>query len=398
MNKQLSYAPAEIDINFNNGGWAAYYQSKTLLNRQIMLLCYENPKSIEELSEILEVAGEYIYDAVSGMAKDKLLSEEDGKYYTTFPMFSKYEIRKAKLESNKAILEAGLPKKFDELLDSLKDRIISVDFYGNNFNWKYLKWVIYKFASDRLGNLLQQVYIQKTDEVVIDRNSMSTQNYSYGVIGEYKYADDTIYEQMEDVKETLTFYTWSFYDFSVQDYGWVQRVFMDAKPFPASWGWEDNKYHPEKSRGDYIKISDVSLIFQLIENPAKALNENEKKAAEEMLSHGVLNEVIIDGKKAYKPAIPVFNKKAVQEINIILEEALKPVALEFAKTICERIEKILLPSMYGRKERLAQFYIYWLDCYFGPTKEFFWYGINKDGFEIPMDYSKSSAAMYLLKE
>lgn len=395
MSKQLSYAPAEIEINFNNDGWAAYYESKTLLNKQILLLCYEKSKTIKELSQILEVACEYILDAVNGMVTSKMLKEENGKYYTTFPMFSKYEIRKAKLESNKAVLENQLPKKLDALIDSLKDKITAVDFYGNDFNWKYLKWVIYKLADDRLGNLLQQLYIQKTDEIVIDKDSMHTQNYSYGVIGEYKYADDTIYEQLENVKETLIFYTWSYYDFSIQDYGWVQRQFLDAAPFPASWGHGKSEYHPEKSRGDYIKKSDVSLIFKLVENPLMPLNPNEKKAVEEMLKHGVL---IGDKKNGYKPGIPIINTKARKEINSILENALKPFAVEISNILCERIEKILLPLMYDRKERVAQFYIFWLNTYFGMTKEFFWYGMNKGGFEIPEDYTKSAAAMYLLKE
>lgn len=398
MNKQLSYAPAEIEINFCCNAWAAVNETKTLLNKQILLLCYAESKSIEEIAQILEVAPEYIEDAVTHMAAVNVLKEENGNYYTTFPMFSKYEIKKAKLACNKEILQNHIPEKLDKLIDSLKEEITAVDFYGNDFNWKYLKWIMYKFADDELGNFMRKIYVQKTDEIIIDKYSMTTQNYSYSLIGEYKYADDSMTEQLETTKEALIHYTWSYYDFSIQDYGWVQRQFFDVPPFPSSWGHDDGEYHPECGRGDYIKTSDVSLIFQLIENPTKTLNENEEKAVAEMLTHGVLTELEIDGKKAYKPAIPVFPKKAIQEIKTILEKALKTYALEIAETILQTVGKTLLPSLHGRKERLAQFYVFWLIFYFGPVKEFFWYGINKGGFEIPNDYKKSAAAMYLLKE
>lgn len=398
MSKQLSYAPAEIEINFNNNGWEAVYETETLLNKQILLLCYAESKSMEDISQILEVAPEYIEDAVKRMVAVKILKDDNSKFYTTFPMFSKYEIRKAKLETNKTILETKLPQKLDQLIDSLKDEITAVDFYGNDFNWNYIKWIIYKFADDRFGNCLQQLYAQKTNEVVIDKSFMRTQNYSYGLIGEYKYADDTLLDQLEDVKECLPFYTWSYYDFTLQDYGWTQRQFLDVAPFPASWGHADGAYHPECGRGEYIKVSDVSLIYKLIENPTRPLNQNEKKAVKEMLSHGVLKETTIDGAKAFKPAIPVFRSAAAKEINSILEKAIKPLAQEFADTVCNRIEKLLLPSMHNRQERLTQFYLFWMSSYFGTTREFFWYGINKGGFEIPEDYTKSAAAMYLIKE
>ena len=86
INKELSYAPAEFQISYC--GWAspAMRVMHGVFKQQLALLCYDQAKSVEELSEALQTPTEYILDAVDSFCNEKMMKTVDGKYLTLFPM------------------------------------------------------------------------------------------------------------------------------------------------------------------------------------------------------------------------------------------------------------------------------------------------------------------------
>ena len=61
----------------------------------------------------------------------------------------------------------------------------------------------------------------------------------------------------------------------------------------------------------------------------------------------------------------------------------------------DKVEKILLPSLGEVKVRKDHFYSFWICDFLNPREELFWYGMNVDGLEIPKDYNKSVAGMWI---
>ena len=86
VNKQLSYAPAEFQISYCGYASPAMKQMQDLIKKQLALLCYDEAKSVDELSEALQTRREFIQDAVDSMTRIKMMKQIDGKYLTLFPM------------------------------------------------------------------------------------------------------------------------------------------------------------------------------------------------------------------------------------------------------------------------------------------------------------------------
>ena len=86
IDKQLSYAPAEFSISYC--GWAspAMREMHGVFRQQLALLCYDEAKSVAELSKALQTPREYILDAVEAFCNQKMMKKVDGKYLTLFPM------------------------------------------------------------------------------------------------------------------------------------------------------------------------------------------------------------------------------------------------------------------------------------------------------------------------
>ena len=74
IDKQLSYAPAEFQVSYC--GWAspAMREMNGIFRQQLALLCYDQAKSVEELSESLQTPYEYIQDALDSFCKAKIFS------------------------------------------------------------------------------------------------------------------------------------------------------------------------------------------------------------------------------------------------------------------------------------------------------------------------------------
>ena len=388
IEKQLSYAPAEFRVSYC--GWAspAMREMHGIFRQQLALLCYDEAKSVEELSEALQTPREYIQDAVDSFCNVKMMKKIDGKYLTLFPMLHLKKNYDAGLLCYNFCEEHEIPKKINDLLFSLKDKIAALDFYGNDFELSYLNWFLYTVTDNCMISEFRSYYSEKTDEVIMSNSDWRTHNYDFSLCASYNYADENIEDDHLErrVSQTSTYYQ------HLGNYRY-NNVF-DFKPFPCS--FEENAIGmgtSEMGRNRYLTSGNIDFYLNLVKGINREFSEEEKKCLEDFEKHGVVEKC----GDSYKPMIPVFTEEVFSELEKIITRAVIPIVKEIAQATDKAMEEVMLPEMRGVKERIDQLYVFWLCSFLSPRQELYWYGMNVEGLEIPKNYKASAAALYIVK-
>lgn len=372
--KQLSYAPAEVNCHYCGYATPLILQFGDLIKKQIALLCYKEPKSVSDLCEELQTGYEYIQDAVNELCNTKVLIKEQGKYQTLLPMIHLSVNNDASYIKYKYIWENEIPKRIIELINGVKDELCSMDFYGNTFDIKYLNWVLFVMIYNMIQRKLRLYFSEKTDEVIIDNYSWRTNNFENSAFLTYKYADEHPEKDVPECDKTLK--KWStFYNY-IGDIG-VYNVF-DSEPFSMK-------------RNEYFNSDNLFVYLDLVNGKPVEMNDKNKKIIDDFLEVGV---VVKEGDRV-KPMIPVIPKDVVEKGEQIMFKALSPLIKEMAESLGDKIEEIILPSLGEVKTRKDHFYSFWKADFVNPRQELFWYGMNVEGLEIPKDYKKSVAGMWI---
>ena len=387
IDKQLSYAPAEFRISYC--GWASpgMREMHGIFRQQLALLCYDEAKSVEELSEALQTPREYIQDAVDSFCNVKMMKKIDGKYLTLFPMLHLKKNYEAGLLCYNFCEEHEIPKKINDLLFSLKDKIAALDFYGNDFDLSYLNWFLYTITDNCMISEFRSYFSDKTDEVIFNNSDWRTNNYNYSLCASYNYADEKIEDDHLErrLTQTSTYY---------QHYGQYRynNVF-DYEPFPCSFEEVPIGMASECGRNNYLTRENIDFYLNLVKGLKRDFTEDEKKCLEDFEKHGVVEK----SGDSYKPMIPVFTEEVFSELEKIITRAVIPIVKEIAEATEEPMEEIMLPEMRGVKERIDQLYVFWLCSFLSPRQELYWYGMNVEGLAIPKDYKASAAGLYIIR-
>ena len=388
IDKQLSYAPAEFRVSYC--GWAspAMREMHGIFRQQLALLCYDEAKSVDELSEALQTPREYIQDAVDSFCNVKMMKKIDGKYLTIFPMLHLKKNYEAGLLCYNFCEEHQIPKKINDLLFSLKDKIAALDFYGNDFELSYLNWFLYTVTDNCMISEFRSYYSEKTDEVIMSNSDWRTHNYDFSLCASYNYADENIEDDHLErrVSQTSTYYQ------HLGNYRY-NNVF-DYKPFPCS--FEESALGmgtSDMGRNKYLTSGNIDFYLNLVKGINREFTEEEKKCLEDFEKHGVVEK----RGDSYKPMIPVFTEEVFSELEKTITRAVIPIVKEIAQATDKAMEEIMLPEMRGVKERIDQLYVFWLCSFLSPRQELYWYGMNVEGLEIPKDYKASAAALYIIK-
>ena len=317
-----------------------------------------------------------------------MMKKIDGKYLTLFPMLHLKKNYEAGLLCYNFCEEHEIPKKINDLLFSLKDKIAALDFYGNDFDLSYLNWFLYTVTDNCMISEFRSYYSEKTDEVIMSNSDWRTHNYDFSLCASYNYADENIEDDHLEkrVSQTSTYYQ------HLGNYRY-NNVF-DLKPFPCS--FEENAIGmgtSEMGRNRYLTSSNIDFYLNLVKGINREFTEEEKKCLEDFEKHGVVEK----RGDSYKPMIPVFTEEVLSELEKIITRAVIPIVKEIAQATDKAMEEIMLPEMRGVKERIDQLYVFWLCSFLSPRQELYWYGMNVEGLEIPKDYKASAAALYIVK-
>jgi len=385
---KASYAPAEVNWF---GGYAAVEASNVMrsnIAQQAAVICRGGAVSVNDIADEIGVAPVYLEPVLEQMTRVALLKKEaKNRYQTNVCVFPQQAYNDAKYAAHKALCEHGYPKKISGHLSALRERITALNFYGRDFDYSYLKWILYVFAADLFGVAGMNSYVSRYADKYPDEIERT-----YRMTIQYVLPEETI--EPHDIVEAVG---WSnlHQTFSPTGYGRLQYAnLFDAPPFPydQSCGdarkWEDGA----TDRNQWVNGGNISLLMALAENPGKEMNAFEEETAAQMISRGLLEK---DG-NGLRVMIPVIDRKVSDEIHALIKNVIQSDAEEFAGLVGSEVEKTLLP--YVRKDLMSNF-IHWdMRMFFQPMKEMFYYGMHKsDDLLIPKDYSRSAAGLYIMK-
>lgn len=382
-----AYAPAQVDKLW--GGCVmrpSNLMESSKIIPQIMVICRTEQKSVNDIADEMGIAPVYLEEILERMTEEKLLlTPAKGKYLSNCCVFPKQAYTETKLYANKIFHENGFPEKITEKLFAIKDKITSLDFYGNHFDYRYLMWLLYAAAEDSFGTVGRDEYLKKySDKYPNDPNDERGYQLTVQYILPDESFDNSIFNEMKSVYwSSLHQY------FDTADHGHVgfNNVF-EAPPFPD----EGRRFDDwRQGRDRWVDGNNISLLIDLAKNPQKRLTEYEEEKAADFLKNGLLEK---EGDKL-TVQMPVFSRAVHNEFFEIIRTSIEDLAKEYAEAVGEGVEKRLMP--YVRKDMIGNFLHWDMRMFFKILGCLYWYGWDKH-LALPEDYSRSAAGLYLLTD
>ncbi len=381
---KAAYAPYEVDWRW---GFACGEPEKVFrqkIAQQAAVICRKEPKSINEIADEMGIAPVYLEDILEQMAGVKLLSNPSkGKYRTNFCVFPRQADIDAYYAAYSAFLQGGYNERIYGALLSLKDEITSLEFYGNDFDYKYLMWILYVIAGDVIGFKGAEFYAKQYNDKYPDEPERSYRITELFLLPD-EIADYSAY------KEKAHNMSWSnlYQSFHTEKYGHVEYVnYFEYEPFPN----DGDSF--KKGRDTWVDGNNISLLIELAENPCKQLNEFEEEKAAAFIKHGLITKTDNGGLKVN---LPIMSRNAQCRICELIEKAMMPIAEDYAHDVAGKVEKILLPHV--RKDLMSNFVHWDMRNYLQPTGMLAYYGLYDSGnLQMPEDFSRSAAALFIVK-
>ncbi len=375
---KTAYAPAKIGYFFGFSCSKAEKVMNQKIAEQIAIIARSEPKTINQISDEMGVAPVYVEDIVRQMLDCSLLKEAGkGKYAANFCVFPWNVYSKAESEMNRIFFERQFPKRITEMLYDLKEEITALDFYGNDFDYSYLLWLLYVTAGYEMGELSAKAIVESRYPMTKDE-------------AERSYRITALYLLPEEAAENYPYkgIGWSnmSQSFLTSEYGNITYLnLFDAYPFVEKDGGRLN-------RCGWIDGGNVSLLIALSENPSMELNVNEQEQAAVFIEHGLVKKT----ENGLKVLIPIMSNDVYAKITEIIRKNIKPLAEEYGKEAGGVFVDTLLP--YVRKDLISNF-LYWdVGTRMQEIPALFYYGIEEGKtLKLPQDYSRSAAGLLITR-
>lgn len=380
-----SYAPAEVDWFW---GYSCREASEVLDNnkiaQQVCVLCGAKSKSMNEIADEMGVAPIYLEPILEQMINTKLLvSTAKKQYLTNFCVFPKQAYMNATAVSCIEFRKNGYCEKISKMLYELKEKITKLNFYGNDFGYDYLMWILYVITGDQMGILANEKYLEKYKGKYEDEAERE-----YRITMQYIPAEEEVDDSLWNKEVKTTGWSNLHNILMTSHYGKLEYVNdYENDPFPV----EDESF--QSGRDLWVNGNNISLLLDLTENKNKPLNLYEEEMVAEFIKNGLVKKT----EDGLKVLLPIFKREIFLEICEIVKEAIGDFAFEFSEIVSDKVENLLLP--YVRKDLMSNF-IYWdMRMFFQPITYLFYYGMyESDYLAIPEDYARSAAGLYILRE
>lgn len=379
---KTAYAPADVNWFWGHSAMkASLLMDSSKICPQVMVICRSEAKTVNEIADEMGIAPLYLEEIIEKLINAGLLiSPAKGKYSANHCVFPLEKYVEAKIYACDIFHNDGYAEKINNMLLSLKDKITALEFYGSNFDYSYLMWILYVVAGDFFGVHGRNHYVEKY-------NIKNEAERKYRMTMQYTLADEGFDDSMwEKLREN----SWSnlHQDFTTSEYGKLEFVNdFETEPFPNECE-DDNDWR--RGRDKWVDGNNIALLVALSENPNKKLSVHEEAMAAEFLKNGLLkkkNDSLI-------VQLPIFKLEAYREICKLVSTEIRGLAEQYADKVSAGVEKILLP--YVRKDLMSNF-IHWdMQMFFQQMGSLFYYGWS-DCLAKPEDYSKSAAGLYILR-
>lgn len=381
-----SYAPAKATWFWGGNSGKAQDVMKQKIAQQACVFCRAEAKTVNEIADELGVAPVYLEPVLEQMLDtDLMTSPVKGKYITNFCVFPEQVYQDACALSCIQFRKNGFNERTAEILMGLREKITALDFYGKEFAYEYLMWLLYVEAG--------YYYAEGGKDHYCDayRNKYpESAERRYNIAMFFAKPEETIdFSGWEEAKAI----GWSnlHQSFITSEYGKVTFVNnYDADPFPADYDRIGSDY--QGCRDNWVNGNNISLLVALSENPKKELNSYEEEQVAGFLKCGLVKKTS-DGLVVQ---VPIFTKEVYATICDYIEEALQEPVREYAEIIGNTVEKLLLP--YVRKD-LMSIFIHWdMKMFFQTVCYLLHYGMyESDTLQIPEDYGTSGAGIYIVR-
>ncbi|HHT27752.1 MAG TPA: hypothetical protein GXZ82_10945 [Firmicutes bacterium] len=149
---------------------------------------------------------------------------------------------------------------------------------------------------------------------------------------------------------------------------------------------------PFADRDDLINAANVGVILRLAEDPQAELSEPEQEAAALLVGTGVIS----NNQGILQPQLPVMSTAVWSEIRSLIDTAVRETAdLSAAAKVGRLADDILLPHV--RKDLLEE-YVNWIMLSCLSPLNYVLFQCHEEGLlQIPKDYQRTAAALYLRK-
>lgn len=395
-----SYAPAVVSTSFRGNAANAMYLLTPLLNDQIVVLCRKEAQTITQLASELGLNRVYVEDVINGLIDGGLLKKADGNaYLSDFCIVPATSCQEAEHAEYEVFYKHQFPQQITHALLSVSDKITSLAFYGNTFDYNYLLWFLYVQAMYAFSDTATAQYQKQYNDSHPNRK-ITVEEYErrFHVNAQFYYPEEKNAVELWTSSDIKKLKLWStlFDHYNSSEYGHIMYAnTFDAPPFEEGIitlpdGRITRNRQPKRSY-TFLTHATTDLYISLTQNPEHYLqhisNETEQETVKQFLSNGVI--VHDNG------TIPVFTWPVWEEVKRILTEAMKPLAEEFEPLISYEVEKIVLPHI--RDDLRYEFASSTITDYLRPIHHLLWYGMNEGHtLSLPENYATSCAGLFIV--
>lgn len=364
---KAAFAPASLNLWGGFGAPKYWKELDDTLTRQIFVFCRNEAKTTTQIADETGVPPVYFEKKLSWLLENRLLKEAGkGRYRTDFLLFPE----QAWADFNRGLTDvyAELGREVTDAVRGAEPKIRALDFYGNDFDFRYLLWIFYHDACAGLCGRMQAIYNEKWKGKIPENNGKD-----YRFAGAVRFPEEEIrYGERRQVG-------WSnlHQQFATAAYRWIDyENLFEHEPFPDRDGWVSDR--------------SIGTLMKLFENPATPLAAVEQEQAAHFAANGLLERA----ESGFRPTLPVIEASVRRKIQDILSEAVTGLTLKYTAKAAETGERILLPHV--RKDLLEEFVHWGMSGAFFPLPNVLYYGMEEaKTLALPEDYGHSAAALCL---
>lgn len=369
---ELSYAPMELELWMSPGmqGKEVFWD---LMGKQVLAACYENPKSVQELSEEMQVAPCYLEDKLWRMEETGVIGRVGKKVQTRFIIFSKNRITDM-LQDMESIYMSMCETAYHVVKDHWTE-IRETGFYGSHFPEKYLNMIFLYMAMEQLGRCCIEEYHKSgywKEYVAKEHDCFGIQVQR--IMGSVLMADEVPAEYERKALD------WQWYANQVETVSGKAFMVHDcfcAAPFP-------------RDRIFGLHGNNVELLYQLSKEPDKELSYQEQV----LLSGLVENGFVTVQKEGCYSNIVILEKEQWKYFRKWFYKKLHPAAKEYAEQLAKKLDQYLLPKV--RKDLLEQYYNYVVNIFLIPASNMMWWCKEKELLDFSENPEKSKAGVFMV--
>ncbi len=346
MSENLDFRPVSlctgIDGSYEEPGLLRELEGN-LLVQNIALACYEQPVTITEISEKLNVAAAYLEKYIEEMVYMDYLKLQGKKYQTNF-FISDKDIELAKITYGYSYAKPFADKLYDAVM-ARKTDLLNIDYYGkNNVNEDYYLWyVLLKVAQEMSYEQMQREW----DRCQLER-PLRKDGSEYWIIANKRFDECTKDEVLNRYGKYRMCCGYKIS--SNEDLGTMYQ----ADTYLCS-ELECNYRHACDSQ-NMIKLLQAAKAIMRVDGSADGeMNDFEKMYVSEFIKDGYISAK--DGKTYLK--IPVFTVAQWDELNNIVKEIKNSLGEEFLKNYLDGYSQMMdkyIPKYLDKNVRIYHKY------------------------------------------